>query len=65
VRPTSRGGRGRHRCLIGLACLVGCGLAAARGRSLLGHPRTQQAFERLSGIVLVGLGVRLALMRQG
>jgi threonine/homoserine/homoserine lactone efflux protein len=34
---------------------------AARGRSVLVRPRFKRALDRISGIVLIGLGARLAL----
>ncbi len=37
--------------------------AAGRGRVFLQHPRVKSALDYLSGIVLVGLGARLALER--
>lgn len=50
--------------LFGVVWLTGYALAAARGRSLLRRPRIRAALDSLSGIVLVGLGVRLALERR-
>jgi threonine/homoserine/homoserine lactone efflux protein len=44
--------------------LVGYAVLAARGRDLLQRPRVQRMLDRLSGLVLVGLGVRLALERR-
>jgi threonine/homoserine/homoserine lactone efflux protein len=40
-------------------------VVAARGRNLLGQPRVRRAFDRLSGIALIGLGARLAFERRG
>jgi threonine/homoserine/homoserine lactone efflux protein len=40
------------------------GLAAV-GRNLLGRPRVRRAFDRSSGIALIGLGARLAFERRG
>jgi len=37
---------------------------AARGRDVLGRPRVKRALDRLSGVALVALGVRLALERK-
>jgi threonine/homoserine/homoserine lactone efflux protein len=39
-------------------------LLAARGRDLLRRPRVKALLDRLSGLVLIGLGVRLALERR-
>jgi threonine/homoserine/homoserine lactone efflux protein len=36
---------------------------AARGRNMLGRPRVKRALDRLTGVALVGLGVRLAFER--
>jgi threonine/homoserine/homoserine lactone efflux protein len=49
---------------IGLVWLTGYALAAARGRAALQRPRVRAALDAISGIVLVGLGVRLAFERQ-
>ncbi len=37
---------------------------AARGRDVLARPRVKRALDRLSGVALVALGVRLALERK-
>jgi len=37
---------------------------AARGRDVLGRPRVKRALDRLTGVALVGLGVRLAFERR-
>jgi threonine/homoserine/homoserine lactone efflux protein len=50
--------------LIGIAWLTVYALAAARGRALLQRPRVRTALDYVSGLVLVGLGVRLALERR-
>ena len=46
---------------MGVTWLVTYALLASRGRDLLSRPRVRRALDRLTGIVLVGLGVRLAL----
>ncbi|HSL10319.1 MAG TPA: LysE family translocator [Actinomycetota bacterium] len=50
---------------MGLAWLTAYALAVARGRTLLQRPRVRAAIERITGGVLIGLGVRLALERRG
>jgi threonine/homoserine/homoserine lactone efflux protein len=50
--------------LLGVVWLTAYALAASRGGSLLGRPHVKMALDYLSGIVLVGLGVRLALERR-
>jgi threonine/homoserine/homoserine lactone efflux protein len=47
--------------LIGVVWLLSYAVAAARGRAVLSRPRVKRLLDRLSGIVLVGLGARLAL----
>jgi threonine/homoserine/homoserine lactone efflux protein len=37
---------------------------AARGRNLLRRPRVKRALDRVTGVALVGLGVRLAFERR-
>jgi threonine/homoserine/homoserine lactone efflux protein len=46
---------------MGVTWLVTYALLASRGRDLLSRPRVRRALDRLTGMVLVGLGVRLAL----
>ena len=46
---------------MGVCWLLGYAVAAARGRSLLARPRVKRALDRVCGIVLIGLGARLAL----
>jgi RhtB (resistance to homoserine/threonine) family protein len=46
---------------MGIVWLVAYAIVAARGRDVLGRPPIKRALDRLSGLVLVGLGVRLAL----
>lgn len=50
--------------LLGVIWLLAYAELAARGRNLLGRPRIKRAFDRLTGVVLVGLGVRLAFERR-
>lgn len=49
---------------IGIAWLTAYALAASRGRAALQRPRVRAALDTISGVVLVGLGVRLALVRR-
>jgi len=49
---------------IGLVWLTVYALAAARGRAALQRPRVRAALDTVSGVVLVGLGVRLAFERR-
>jgi len=49
---------------IGLIWLTVYALAAARGRAALQRPRVRAALDYVSGIVFVGLGVRLAFERR-
>ncbi len=49
---------------MGIAWLGTYALLAARARKLLARPRVRRAMERLTGVVLVALGVRLALERR-
>lgn len=51
---------GLFNCL-GLAWLVSYAVLAARGRDLLSRPRVQRVLQRISALVLIALGVRLAL----
>lgn len=48
---------------MGIVWLVSYALLAARGQAVLARPRVRRALDRLTGIVLIGLGVRLALER--
>jgi threonine/homoserine/homoserine lactone efflux protein len=50
---------------MGVIWLTSYALLASRGRAFLQRPRVKRALDYLSGIVLVGLGVRLALERRG
>jgi threonine/homoserine/homoserine lactone efflux protein len=50
--------------VLGLLWLTSYALLAARGRVVLQRPRVKSALDYLSGFVLVGLGVRLALERR-
>lgn len=49
--------------LIGIVWLTAYALAAARGRAALQRLRVRAARDYFSGVVLVGLGVRLAFER--
>ena len=49
---------------IGIVWLTLYALAAARGRGALQRPRVRAALDYVSGVVLVGLGVRLAFERR-
>lgn len=49
--------------LQGLAWLSAYAWAVTRARSFVDRPRVRRALDRLSGTVLVGLGVRLAVER--
>jgi threonine/homoserine/homoserine lactone efflux protein len=49
---------------IGIVWLTVYALAAARGRAALQRPRVRAALDYVSGVVLVGLGVRLAFERR-
>ena len=46
---------------MGIAWLICYATAVARGRNVLGRPHVKRALDRISGLVLVGLGTRLAL----
>jgi RhtB (resistance to homoserine/threonine) family protein len=46
---------------MGVIWLVSYAALAARGRVVLTRPRIKRALDRISGVVLIGLGVRLAL----
>jgi threonine/homoserine/homoserine lactone efflux protein len=43
------------------AWLAAYAVVASRGRDVLGRPRVKRALDRVTGVVLVGLGARLAL----
>jgi threonine/homoserine/homoserine lactone efflux protein len=49
---------------IGVLWLLAYAVAAARGRDVLTHPKVKRLLDRASGVVLVGLGVRLAIERR-
>ena len=49
---------------MGVAWLLGYAALAARGRNVLARPRVKRALDRLTGAVLVGLGIRLAFERR-
>jgi RhtB (resistance to homoserine/threonine) family protein len=46
---------------MGFAWLISYASLAARGRTVLALPRVKRALDRITGLVLIGLGVRLAL----
>jgi threonine/homoserine/homoserine lactone efflux protein len=48
-------------CVLWLACYA---IVAARGRAALARPRIKRALDRVSGVVLIGLGARLAFERR-
>ena len=49
---------------LGVAWLTSYALLAARGRDVLGRPAVKRALDRATGVVLIGLGARLALERR-
>jgi threonine/homoserine/homoserine lactone efflux protein len=49
---------------MGVVWLLTYAELAARGRDVLGRPRFKRALDRLTGVALVGLGVRLAFERR-
>jgi threonine/homoserine/homoserine lactone efflux protein len=49
---------------LGLIWLTGFAVAVARSRRALSNPRVQRLRERLTGTVLIALGVRIALERR-
>jgi threonine/homoserine/homoserine lactone efflux protein len=49
---------------IGVAWLTAYALLAARGGDVLRRPAVKRALDRLNGIVLIGLGARLAFERR-
>lgn len=49
---------------MGVVWLLTYAELAARGRNVLGRPRVKRAVDRLTGVALVGLGVRLAFERR-
>ena len=50
---------------LGVIWLLAYASLAARGRDLLARPRVKRALDRISGVALIGLGVRLAFERRG
>jgi threonine/homoserine/homoserine lactone efflux protein len=50
---------------LGVIWLLTYASLAARGRDLLRRPRVKRALDRVSGVALVGLGVRLVFERRG
>jgi threonine/homoserine/homoserine lactone efflux protein len=49
---------------LGVAWLTSYALLAARGRNVLNRPAVKRTLDRATGIVLIGLGARLALERR-
>jgi threonine/homoserine/homoserine lactone efflux protein len=49
---------------MGLVWLLSYAALAARGRDLLRRPRVRRAIDRITGVTLIGLGVRLAFERR-
>lgn len=49
---------------MGVVWLLTYAELAVRGRDVLGRPRVKRALDRLTGVALVGLGVRLAFERR-
>jgi len=50
--------------VMGVVWLLAYATAAARGRSVLARPRIRRWLDRVSGVVLIGLGTRLAFERR-
>jgi threonine/homoserine/homoserine lactone efflux protein len=50
--------------LMGLVWLLGYAALAARGRDLFRRPGVKRALDRVTGVALIGLGVRLAFERR-
>jgi RhtB (resistance to homoserine/threonine) family protein len=50
--------------LMGLVWLLSYAALAARGRDLFRRPRVRRAIDRVTGVTLIGLGVRLAFERR-
>ena len=50
--------------VMGIVWLATYALALARGRELLRRPRIRALMDRITGVVLIGLGVRIALERR-
>jgi threonine/homoserine/homoserine lactone efflux protein len=46
---------------MGVGWLICYATAVARGRNVLVRPRVKRTLDRIRGLVLVGLGTRLAL----
>lgn len=49
---------------FGTIWLTGYAIAAARASKALQRPRVKRALDRLTGVVLIGLGIRLAVERR-
>ena len=50
--------------LMTLAWLIAYCLVAARAASTLQRPRVKATMDRVTGVVLIGLGIRLAFERR-
>ena len=50
--------------VMGLVWLTAYAIVIAQGRKLLSRPRVKAAMDRVSGVVLIGLGIRLAIERR-
>ena len=49
---------------MGVSWLICFAIAVARGRNVLVRPRVRRTLDRITGLVLVGLGTRLALEKR-
>jgi threonine/homoserine/homoserine lactone efflux protein len=49
---------------MGVIWLLTYAALAARGRNVLARPRVRRSVDRVTGVVLIGLGVRIALERR-
>ena len=49
---------------MGVAWLICYATAVSRGRNVLARPRVKRTLDRISGLVLIGLGTRLALQKR-
>jgi RhtB (resistance to homoserine/threonine) family protein len=49
---------------MGVCWLLLYATVAARGRSVLARPQVKRALDRVTGVILIGLGARLALERR-
>jgi RhtB (resistance to homoserine/threonine) family protein len=48
-------------CALGLVWLVAYGIAVGHGAGMLRRPAVRRALDRVTGVVLIALGIRLAL----